>query len=312
VVYDKWEEAAQRMPGGPETNLDRIRAYSQKIRRNPEAIDYALLADALRAEGLTSDARLVCEQGLALFPHYVTTRVVLAQICEDDGNFERAEQELRAAVAHEPQNLVTRAHLGRVLIRRGNMEEAIEHLEYVLFLRPGDQQARRLLSMARGQRPTDWEEERPAAAAPAPAATPAGPQPAAPAAAVPAGPAASGPPRPTPEQVALAISLFQETEGVDGAMLLDTQGLVTASTMGPSTAEDAFAALVHETWQKASRYVEGLNLGRLRRGTIDGPEGRMILAESGVGTIALCTRLDARLGLVQLQFDRANAVLAGR
>jgi Flp pilus assembly protein TadD len=61
------------------------------------------------------------------------------------GETERALPYLQAAVEANPAMVEPRRELGRALHRAGRSKEALEHLEYVARMRPGDEQVHALL-----------------------------------------------------------------------------------------------------------------------------------------------------------------------
>jgi len=139
------------MDSGGTTNLDRIREYRQRLQREPNPLAYALLAEAFREESMLSEAEEVCRQGLEAYQGYVTTRIILAQILEERGDPPGAYQEFEGALVQDPDNVIARTAVGRLLIQQGRMDEAAQHLEQVLFMNPADLSARELLNVAQGR-----------------------------------------------------------------------------------------------------------------------------------------------------------------
>jgi predicted regulator of Ras-like GTPase activity (Roadblock/LC7/MglB family) len=292
------------------TNLDRIREYRQRVQRNPDPLAYALLAEAFREEAMLAEAEDACRQGLEAYPTYITTRIILGQILEERDDTTGAHREFGMALAQDPSNMIARTALGRLLIQQGRMSEAAQHLEQVLFLNPADQSARELLDVAQGKqepsRPEQVEvfvpppEEEPAVAVEEPAPAPARF----------AAPAPAPPPVATvAADVHSVLRGLAELDGVAGAMLVAEDGVPVASAMGRDVSEELFGALVSEMWKTAAKYMDKMRLGRLKRGTIDGSKGVMVVIGMGPNALVVATELGARLGLVSFHAERARDTL---
>ena len=139
------------MRWGPPSAAEEIRTLSARLRQAEDPFTFARLAELLHNQGRLVEARSLCEQALARYPDYVRVRLTMAQVAESEGDLERAEAELRMVLRGEPHNRVCRVGLGRLLLARGALAEAAQHLEHALFLSPGDAAARELLARTRAQ-----------------------------------------------------------------------------------------------------------------------------------------------------------------
>jgi len=182
---------------------EEVRDLSVRLRHAEDPFTFARLAELLHQQGRLVEARSLCEQALARYPGYVRAHAVMAQVAESEGDLERAEAELRMVLRGEPQNRVCRVALGRLLVDRGALAEAKQHLEYALFLSPGDTVARGLLAQAS-----------------VPPAAPRGGS-----MTVAARPAASA-----GSPLEQALGLVAEAEGVVGVLLVDQSGLLIDSS----------------------------------------------------------------------------------
>ncbi len=262
---------------------DMIRQLSAELQRTEDPFTFARLAELLLNQGRLLEARSVCEQCIARYPDYTTARVVFAQVCEAQGDVERQEAELRAVIAAEPHNRVCRVALGRLLVQRGAVAEAREHLEHALFLAPGDATARNLLAQACGQEPVPFA---------APQVAPAEPR-----------------ERPV-APLQRALDLLIETEAVEGAIWVDGSGLAIGSRGQVEAIEDQLSANAHETWQLAKTYVVRMDLGALQHATLLGERATFIVAPAKPGLLVVATQPKARLGLINMQIEAARNLLA--
>ena len=275
------------------TNFDRIREYGQALQRDPDTLAFALLADVFREEGMLPEALDVCRQGLERHPDYVAARIVMGQVYEEMDEIGQAAAEYETALRLDPGNLVARTALGGILLHQGDVEAAKAQIDHVLFANPMHQQARELLDIAEGRRPMPARGRKAAPTAPA---------------------AEGAPPAAEPETVAApgieaSIAMLARAEGVTGVMALAEDGLVIASELGLEADEDAFAALLAQIHGSMRRYAARLSMGRLRRAVVDGAGGMLILAAAGGAILVVTTEADAKLGMVNMQIDRAVALL---
>jgi predicted regulator of Ras-like GTPase activity (Roadblock/LC7/MglB family) len=278
------------------TNLERIRQYGHELQRDPMALSFALLADSLREEGLLREAAQVCQRGLSLHPDYVTAYIVMGQISADLMDREAARAAFEVALRLEPHNVVARLSLSRLLLDEGRFEPAAEHLEHVLFLSPTHPEARELLAAA---------EAREAPARPSAEPDRESPEPSVPPQAE-IGPGAS---------VATIDSTVEElcrTPGVSSALLVHGDGLPVTGGMDADGNEETIAASVLAMYEAMRRYAERLKMGALRRAVVDGGNGKLVLAPAGTQVLMVGTESDAKLGLVNMQIDRALAALGAR
>ncbi|HJN16659.1 MAG TPA: tetratricopeptide repeat protein [Armatimonadota bacterium] len=277
------------MPRRPRSEGDEIRRLTLELREAADPVAFARLAELLCNQGRLVEARSVCEQGIARYPTYTPVRATMAHVCRSEGNLDQAEAELKLVVAAEPQNRVGRVALASLLLERGRSSDAKEHLEYALFLAPGDQDARELLAQASGRD---------------------APEPAPPQALVIAPEVAVKPVRRTESAVDRAMSLVGGTDGVRAVVLVDTSGFPIGTAGEAGESADALAVVIHETWQFASTYVVRMQLGSLQLATVFGTHHSFVLAPCGPGLLAVAATREARLGLVNLQIDEAKDLLA--
>ncbi|MBM3474040.1 MAG: tetratricopeptide repeat protein, partial [Armatimonadetes bacterium] len=253
------------------------------LRQAEDPFTFARLAELLHSQGRLVEARSLCEQALARYPDYVRVRLTMAQIAEGEGDLERAEAELRMVLRAEPHNRVCRVGLGRLLLSRGALAEAMQHLEHALFLSPGDAGARDLLARARAQAVS--VPAKPARAGAAPAAAEAG------------------------SPLEQALDLVAETHGVTGVLLVDRSGLLIDQRGAAGIDADVASATLHETWNAAQNYVVRMRLGMLRVSSIFASERVLVLAPCNPGLLAVAAEPSAKLGLINRRVETARNLL---
>jgi tetratricopeptide (TPR) repeat protein len=83
----------------------------------PESTCFAPLAEALRKRGALEQATAIATAGIASHPGYLPGRLVMARIYADQGEWESAEAEVRAAVELDRANPVAVAALAALAAR---------------------------------------------------------------------------------------------------------------------------------------------------------------------------------------------------
>jgi len=267
------------MRWGAPSAAEEIRELSARLREAEDPFTAARLAELLHDQGRLVEARSVCDQAIARYPDYARIRAIRAQVAAAEGDLERAEVELRMVLRSEPQNRACRVELGRLLLERGAAAEARQHLEYALFLGPGDTTARELMARAHLPPPS----------APRPAASSA--------LAAPVGPL---------EQ---ALDLLAKTPGVVSVLLVDRSGLLVDSRSAMSDDPDAASAMAHETWNLAKTHMVRMRLGTLHLASVFGGRRAFVLAPCHGGLLAVAAEPSARLGLINRQVETARNLL---
>ena len=151
-LFDVQDELSREIAGSLLTNIKKVDLVRSKQKRPSElsAHDYVLQARARfaqRSKVTTMEARALAEKAIAADPEYAPAYAVLgdtynsAYILQWEGNeaLDQAYQAARKAVELDPQLSEAHELLGRVLLRRGQHDEAIASLERSIALNPTDQ-----------------------------------------------------------------------------------------------------------------------------------------------------------------------------
>ena len=134
-----------------------IRRHEERLARDPASLAFAQLADLYRKAGRTSEAVLVCRNGLLRYPNYTTARLILAKALAAEGQLEPALAEIGAileASLHDVQSHRLAAEIHR---RLGRIDHAVTHLEAAVRLDPGDRESRSLLGLLHATTPSAGE-----------------------------------------------------------------------------------------------------------------------------------------------------------
>lgn len=107
-------------------NNDLFLRYYKQWQDDPQSIVFAPIAEYFLNYGLVDDAQKVCREGLKKHPYLVSGRIVMAKVLLKRGNWEEAEDEIRAVLAVSPENPNARAILGEISALRNREETRIE------------------------------------------------------------------------------------------------------------------------------------------------------------------------------------------
>ena len=139
---------------------DEIRHYEARLAREPTSQTYAALAEAHRRAGQPEEAIRLCRDGLARFPEYSTTRLILAKALLDRGEVAEARREIGQFVETEPGHEPALRLGVECALRVGDPGTALGYLRRLVTLDPRDRAAQgqaRALEVAAGRRPETAE-----------------------------------------------------------------------------------------------------------------------------------------------------------
>jgi tetratricopeptide (TPR) repeat protein len=249
---------------------DEIRRLSDELARDPSSLVFLQLGEALRKGGQLDLALRVATRGLERHAHNADAHDLLARICVDRNELEQAFDEWDMVLRLAPNHVGARKGMGYVLYKQGKLEEAEDHLSAAASGDRSDasistalRMVRRLLRYARL--------------------------------------AGNGASEPGPAELEAAQRRVEEEahflfadilgDGEQTALLLNSDGLVTAGAYVSATGEDVaqeVGAQLSGVRDDAQRTVRHLDLG----------EWKIVLYETDVAIVAIAPALDDSMVLV--------------
>ena len=276
--------------------MSRLLGLTGLMRRGASEADsraaphFAELAESYRAKDLLQEAATVCEEGLKAWPAYVSGHIVMARVHRDAGALDRAEASVRRVLELDPMNAIALSLMGDIALRRGEWENAIRYLEDAVFFAPADTHATELLRLAR-------QRVRPLVVAESPVRAEPARQPP---------PAPSAPERALTTDVETEIAALRQQPGIEGALLLTSDGLPVSGSLGGGNDSDeeiaALAAGVIAEWARASQLPPPQPRGLA---VVEAQGSQLVLAAAGAWILVVSVSRHMRLGRVLGHIRRA-------
>jgi Tfp pilus assembly protein PilF len=115
-----------------------IAKLAQKLAKDPTSKVFVQLAEEYVKAGLFPEAIAALEEGLQVYPTFVTARVALGRVYHQIGEAAKARKALEEAVKHSPDNLLAHRMLARLYADAGEVEPALQSCAVVLGANPKD------------------------------------------------------------------------------------------------------------------------------------------------------------------------------
>ena len=107
---------------------DDIRRLSDELARDPSSLVFLQLGETLRRREQLDHALKIAIRGLERHPHNADAHDLLARICVDRGELERAFDEWDMVLRLDPKHVNARKGMGFVCFRQGKLSDAQRYL----------------------------------------------------------------------------------------------------------------------------------------------------------------------------------------
>jgi len=268
--------------------------YRRLLRRHPDSLLFAELADQLRRAGKLSEATAICSRGLLRHPDYATGHVVMGEIFRDAGMTQKAEEHWREALRLDPRH--PRAHfcLGELHLGRGEADQAIAAFEAAVFSSPEFAEAHARLAEVR-KRAADQQPEELEPPAPGPAWR-----------------TAERPGWLTSGRFEELVAAVASCRSVEAAAMVNSEGLLLAAGT-PSAARPQESAVMAaegaELVMEARDLLTRLGAGRLLGALVWGGEGSLRCLALGNLTLVATLKPGLPVGAAEAEIEEALASL---
>jgi tetratricopeptide (TPR) repeat protein len=144
--------------------IDRLAA---QLARDPHSKAFMPLAEEYGKVGMWQEAAGVLEDGLKLYPGFITAMVALGRAYDHMGQATKARTILEGSVKLSPENLRAHRTLIKIYTSQGLSESALQSCAVILAVNPRDEEALSVQVALGGPLKQKKEPERPKPAAPA-------------------------------------------------------------------------------------------------------------------------------------------------
>jgi tetratricopeptide (TPR) repeat protein len=127
--------------------LDRL---ATQLAKDPHSKAFMPLAEEYGKVGMWQEAAAVLEDGLKLYPGFITAMVALGRAYDHLGQFTKAKAILEESVKLSPENLRAHRTLIKIYQSQGLNESALKSCAVILAANPRDEEARSIQSALGG------------------------------------------------------------------------------------------------------------------------------------------------------------------
>ncbi|HEY6289222.1 MAG TPA: tetratricopeptide repeat protein, partial [Nitrospiraceae bacterium] len=148
-------------------NTMEIDRLATQLAKDPHSKAFMPLAEEYGKVGMWQEAAGVLEDGLKLYPGFITAMVALGRAYDHMGQATKAKTILEESVKLSPENLRAHRTLIKIYQSQGLNESALQSCAVILAVNPRDEEALSIRSALGGSLKQKKEPERPKPAAPA-------------------------------------------------------------------------------------------------------------------------------------------------
>ncbi len=139
--------AQNQLASGNAMELDRL---ATQLAKDPQAKVFMPLAEEYGKSGMWQEAAAVLEDGLKLYPGFITAMVALGRAYDHLGQLTKAKAILEESVKLSPENLRAHRTLIKIYQSQGLNESALQSCAVILAANPRDEEARSIQSALGG------------------------------------------------------------------------------------------------------------------------------------------------------------------
>ena len=122
-----------------------VKTYQDILNKDPSSKVFCPLAQIYRLKKDLKTAKQVCLRGITYNPSYSAGYITLAQICNEENQIEEALAALNRARELSPDNPKIYQIFGELYQKKKDIEKTLWAFKMVLFLRPLDQTAQKIV-----------------------------------------------------------------------------------------------------------------------------------------------------------------------
>jgi len=129
--------------------MDDVKALAREFAADPDSLVFLRLGEALRRKGELDAAIAVALSGLERYPDLPSARDLYARLLLDSGQHEPARRVWESVLERDARHLAAHKGLGFLSYARGELDDALDHLEVALAGDPSDSSVVQALQLVR-------------------------------------------------------------------------------------------------------------------------------------------------------------------
>jgi len=128
-------------------NAAEIDRLALAVAKDPESKAFIPLAEEYGKAGMWNEAAAVLEDGLKVYPNFITAMVALGRVYDQIDQQVKATAILEEAVRLSPENLRAHRTLAKIYMAQGQQDAALRSCRVILDVNPQDQEALSISTM---------------------------------------------------------------------------------------------------------------------------------------------------------------------
>lgn len=277
---------------------DRISKCNKILGENPNSQIFAALAEAYRKKGDIDKAFRICQSGLKIHPNYGSAHLVMAKINLDKGMNDWAEMEVMKAVECDGNSSATELLLSEIYIHKGELDKAIRILNKLNSQDANNQSVIKMLELARNissqaerqheaESAEEIDEEPVSEYAPVDISA--------------AEPPADGSKKKDGSNISI-IQLLEnivKVKNVEGALLINSEGLVAEQCWADEVAPDQYGAFAREIEKNIQSQIGEFGFGAYQNILIEADN--LVISFRPLGNNLLLVKANGKINLGSLR-----------
>lgn len=105
---------------------------------------------------------------------------------------------------------------------------------------------------------------------------------------------------------------LNKTSGITGSLLVGSDGIIIAADLDARFQDETVGALAASIVSTVDKSLEKLQSTPFRQVTIEAKNGKLFLADVGIGVLVVTTEPEVNMGLVRLEIKNAGQKIKSR
>jgi len=108
------------------------------------------------------------------------------------------------------------------------------------------------------------------------------------------------------------LSELNKTSGIRGSMLVGSDGIIIAADLDTQLEDETVGAMSASIVSSVGKAMERIKSETPAQITVEAENGKLFLADAGIGILTVITEKDVNIGLVRLEVKNAISKINGQ